>query len=170
MIISIILLVLSLFITITANSNNNIVKNIINNNDNTTTHDMSSSKLSLLAASIIPYTIVQAAPTWGSPYVFTNIANKDNSCWLGPDRLNGDQYQYQNDPTFYFILNLQNEYYVESLLIAQCNQWKGNYASATMKVSMSSDGVTYGSTVTVTATMSIADTQTLSCWSDWKVH
>ena len=113
-------------------------------------------------SAVIPYTIATNAPAHHSGSdPFSNIANKDNSCWLGADRLNGNPLQYQGDPTFYFVLDLGQQYTGESLKFADCSSWCSAYNTKEFQVSMSNDGVTYSSTVTLTTSACSGAIQTL---------
>jgi hypothetical protein len=158
MILLLYVILLTLFIVIKAN--NNDVVNIINSDVTKSSLTFeSSSKISLLASSTIPYTITQSAPAYNSGYAFSNIASTNNVCWLGPDR-QGGTYAWGGDPSFYFILDLSSQYLVESLKLKQCSSWKNEYAVNEVIVSMSNDGTTYGSSITLSVVMSTDAEQT----------
>ena len=110
---------------------------------------------------MISYTIVTSAPTWGGPYPFSNIATQGNGCWLGPDR-QGSGYANGGDPTFVFVLDLTQRYTVESLKFASCVPFCDAYNTKEFQVSMSDDGVTYTTPITVTTADGCSNTlQTL---------
>ena len=111
---------------------------------------------------VIPYTIVRGSPEYSVTYAFSNIAAKDNICWAAPDRYT--TYKFGGDPTFYFVLDLGQQYTVESLKFADCLTYCSTYTTFEFKVSMSNDGVTYTPTpVTLTtAPCSSGQLQTLT--------
>ena len=122
----------------------------------------SSPTLAPTSAPVIPYTIVTSAPSYpGGSYPFSSIATQGGGCWLGPDRQDSDNAN-GGDPSFFFVLNLGQRYTVESLKFLVCPSWCGEYNTNEFQVSMSDDGVTYTTPITVTTAVGCPGTlQTL---------